>query len=423
WYPYTPMTNNGPLRPALNIEKAEGSYLIDRLGKRYIDGNGSWWVSNLGHQHPRLIHALKRQAEMMCHVSLAGISHEPAEALADAMVRVTPEDLNHVFFSDDGSTAIEVAARMALQYHQQTGNPQKNRFIVLNHAFHGETVACASFSDMPEFHQSLASLVFECERIPSPADGVETSLQALNETLEHRAGEIAALILEPLVQGAGGMKMYPPLYLNKVRELLDKYNVILIDDEVFTGYGRTGSMWASDQAGICPDILCTGKGFTGGLLPMAATIASEKVFQAFVHQPTGPDRSLRYGHSFCGNPLACAVALEVLQVYEDEQVLAGIPEREALLQQGLDSIAAIAGVSRPRRTGLIGAIDMEPDNQLGYEDPVGWRIYDAALKAGVYLRPLGNVIYFVPALNIPLKALNDLMEVARETISESVVKA
>lgn len=422
WFPYTAMTAQGPVKPPLEVCRAEGPFLIDVHGRKYIDGNGSWWVSNLGHQHPRLIAALKKQAELMCHVSLAGVSHEPAETLAKALVEVAPAGLSRVFYSDDGSTAVEVAARMALQYHQQTGNPSKNRFIALTHAFHGETVACASFSDMPEFHRSLASMLFDCERVPSPADGVDVSLDALNILLEQKGHRLAGFILEPLVQGAGGMKMYPPCYLKKVRELLDKHGIILICDEIFTGYGRTGTMWACNQAEITPDILCTGKGFTGGVLPMAATLATEKIFQAFIHEPGKPHRSLRYGHSFCGNPLACAVALEVLRVYEDERILDGIPEREAILSEGLERISTIPGVSGHRHSGLIGAVDLHPEKGQGYNDPIGWQVYDEALEAGAYLRPLGNVVYFVPALNMPLPVLERLMDIAASAISRALVR-
>lgn len=421
WYPYTAMCEQGPVRPPLPISHGEGPYLFDDQGRRYIDGVGSWWVTTLGHQHPRLIAALKRQADRLCHVALAGITHEPAEELAEKLASIAPAGLTRVFFSDDGSTAVEAALRMALQFHRQSGQVQRTRFITLAGAFHGETVACASLSDMPEFHAAMAPVAFACERIPSPADGAQSTLASLRNILDKKGKSIAALIVEPLVQGAGGMRMHPPTFLQEARKLTREHGVLLILDEVFTGYGRTGTFWACAQAGICPDILCTAKGFTGGVLPMAATLATDDVFSAFIERGDGADRALRYGHSFCGNPLGCAVALEVLKVFEEEDVLAGIPARAALLQQGIEVLAAIPGVHHPRRTGMIAAVDLPPEQQGGYTDPVGWRVYDEALKMGAYLRPLGNVLYFVPPLNIPPDALEELMAIAEKAAHRTII--
>ena len=404
----------------IRIKSAEGSHLIAEDGRRYIDGNGSWWVSNLGHQHPRLVAALKRQADWMCHVSLAGITHEPAEALAEALVNIAPNGLEHVFYTDDGSTAIEVAVRMALQYHQQTGNPGRNRFIALEGAFHGETVTSASLSDMPVFHQSLSCLAFDCERISSPGVDEELALTELYNLLNKKGECIAALLVEPLVQGAGGMLMHSPHFLREARRMTHERGVLLIADEVFVGYGRTGTMWACDQADITPDILCTAKGFTGGMLPMAATLATATIYQAFVDREGEPSRTLLYGHSYCGNPLACAVALEVLKVYQEERIVDGIAARGEILQAGIEQLAAIDGVTKPRRTGLIAAVDLPPMGEQGYKDPVGWRVYDEALKRGAYLRPLGNVLYFVPVLNMPLDVLDRLMQIACETTERAL---
>ncbi|MDX8411292.1 MAG: adenosylmethionine--8-amino-7-oxononanoate transaminase [Mariprofundaceae bacterium] len=418
WYPYTSVNASGLARPMLRVEGAEGPYLIAKDGRRYIDGNGSWWVSNLGHQHPRLVAALKHQADRMCHVSLAGISHEPAEALAEALVGVAPDGLAHVFFTDDGSTAIEVAVRMALQYHQQTGHPGRNRFIALEGAFHGETVTSASLSDIPVFHQSLSCLAFDCERISSPGVNEDVALTELFNLLNIKGESIAALLLEPLVQGAGGMRMHSPHFLTEARRLTREHDVLLIADEVFVGYGRTGTMWACDQAGITPDILCTAKGFTGGMLPMAATLTTGEIFQAFVNREGETDRTLLYGHSYCGNPLACAVALEVLRVYREEGVIDGIAARGEILQAGIEKLATIDGVTNPRRSGLIAAVDLPPMREEGYQDPVGWQVYDEALKSGAYLRPLGNVLYFVPALNMPVDVLRELADTAAESVTK-----
>lgn len=420
WYPYTPVGPSGPARPMLRIKRAEGAYLVTEDGNRLIDGIGSWWVSNLGHQHPRLVAALKRQADQMCHVSLAGITHAPAEALAEALVKAAPRGLTRAFFSDDGSTAIEVAVRMALQYHQQTGHPERNRLIALAGAFHGETLAAASLSDMAVFHQSLAGYTFACERLPSPGIDECIALTGLQNLLNTMGDRVAALVMEPLVQGAGGMLMHTPQFLTEARRLTRQHGVLLIADEVFTGYGRTGTMWASDQAADAPDILCTAKGLTGGILPMAATLASAEVFRAFVNRPAVRDHTLYYGHSYCGNPLACAVALEVLKIYEDEGVLAGIDARTGILQAGIDRLAGLAGITNPRRSGLIAAVDLPPRRTGGYGDPIGWQVYDEAVKLGAYLRPLGNVLYFVPPLNIPQEALDRLMHIAYEATERTL---
>lgn len=418
WYPYTPMGKHGPLRPPVAIQGAEGPYLIDTKGRKIIDGVGSWWVANLGHRHPCLVATLQRQAERLAHVALAGLTHRPAEALAEALLEVAPPGIGRVFYTDDGSTAVEVALRIALQYHQLRGDGRRTRFVALKHAFHGETVACASLSDMPEFHHAMSPIAFKVLRIPSPADGEQHAISALESLLQEQGERVAALVMEPLVQGAGGMRMHAPSFLRRARALTERFGVLLILDEVFTGYGRTGSFWACDQAGIAPDILCTAKGFTGGMLPMAATLVREEVFEPFATE--GEKGPLRYGHSFCGNPLGCAVALEVLNIYREEKVLENLPAREGILQKGIEALAGIKGVKNPRRTGMIAAVDLPPVKRAGYEDPAGWRVYDAALRRGAYLRPLGNVLYFVPPLNIDCSVLEELMAIALDSVEEAL---
>ena len=418
WYPYSAMTDLGLKSRPLEICSAKGSYLTARDGRCYIDGIGSWWVSALGHQHPRLIEALKKQADQMCHVALAGITHEPAERLADALVDIAPKGLSRVFFSDDGSTAVEVAARIALQYFIQSGFRGKVKFMTLAHAFHGETVAAASFSDMPEFHQHMHSLSFPSIRIPSPSDGESESLAYVQQQLEEKGDSIAAMIIEPLIQGAGGMQMYDASYIKKLHALLKEHDVLLIADEVFVGYGRTGKMWAMDHAGVSPDIMCVSKGFTGGLLPMAATISRENIFQAFVDRNDGLDRSLRYGHSFCANPLGAAVALEVIQVFKDESILSELSPRMKLLEEAMQRFSVLPQVKKVRRCGMVAAIELEPVTYGGYLDQVGWKVVHQLLKKGVYLRPLGNVLYFVPALNMPLDVLNEMLEKTEKVLKQ-----
>src|SRR5512139_4082371 len=318
WHPYTAMERYRREVDPLVVERAEGPWLFDVDGRRLIDANSSWWVAALGHNHPRLVAALRRQAERNCHSALAGMTHEPAAELAEALCRAAPPGLEHVFYSDDGSTAVEVALKLALQFWHQSGRPARRRFVALEGAFHGETLGVTALGGVEAFRAPFAGALVEPLRIPSPADGAEAAAAALERVLERGADEVAAVVVEPVVQGAAGMRISDPSFLRAARSLCDRHDVLLVADEVFTGYGRTGPMWACEHAGVAPDLLCTAKGFTGGVLPMAATLATRRVFDGFLG---GRERAFYYGHSFCGNPLGAAVAREVLRVYEDEHVL------------------------------------------------------------------------------------------------------
>lgn len=391
----------------LVIERAEGVYLYDVDGRRYLDANASWWTSSLGHRHPRLVAALKRQADEMCHVALAGIAHEPASELAEALVSVAPTGLTRVFYSDDGSTAVEVAMKLALQYWAQNGRPARQRFVSLEGAFHGETLGVTALGGVEVFRRPFAGVLLDCVHVPSPGDAVayEQAFEALARVVREGADEIAAVVLEPLVQGAAGMRIYPAEYLRLVRELCDAHDVFFIADEVFTGYGRTGKMWACDHAGVSPDLLCTAKGFSGGMLPMAATLATERIFEGFLG---APERAFYYGHSFCGNPLGAAVAREVLRIYEDEKIVEQVQPKAEIIRRAFDEMAGLPGVARTRSLGMIGALDLEGD--AGYLAGAGWRVYAAAREMGVYLRPLGSVVYVAPGLVIGAGELGKLLE-------------
>jgi len=437
WHPYTPMDEWRARHAPIVVVRAEGPYLELPNGERLLDGNASWWVSTLGHNHPRLVAALKRQADQLCHVALAGITHEPAALLARELAQVTPRGLDQVFYSDDGSTAIEAAVKMALQFHAQTGSPAKTRFLALDGAFHGETIGATSLGGVDVFRRPFASVVFDCVHVPSPA-GDDTScapmwgeaFHAIAELMERDHATIAALVVEPIVQGAAGMRIYPPAYLRAVRDLCSKHNVLLIVDEVFTGYGRLGAMWACDLADVVPDIMCVAKGFTGGVLPMAATITSQRVLDGF---NGGRARSFLYGHSYCGNPLGAAVAREVLAIYRDEAIVAGVAERSTRIAALGDRVRENPITSRIVRDfrwiGAIGAFELrgegraprsvptiETTDDLGYTASIGWEVYDEARKRGAYLRPLGNVVYVTPALNIPLGDLDRLLTIVEESL-------
>jgi adenosylmethionine---8-amino-7-oxononanoate aminotransferase len=416
WHPYTPMDRYLAEGRPLVIDSASGVRLRDLDGRTYLDGNASWWTALLGHQHPRLVSALLDQARRLCHVPLAGIAHENAALLAAELVAWAPAGLGRVFFSDDGSTAVEVALKMALQYWSQNGHPERRRFIALDGAFHGETLGVTAIGGVAAFRRPFASVLIDAIHVPAPDEaGYELAFAAIARCLEEEGQSIAAVVLEPVIQGAGGMRFYDPRYLREVRALTRDAGVLLVVDEVFTGYGRTGPMWACEHAGIAPDVLCVAKGFSGGVLPMAATLVAEALFDGF---RGAPERAFLYGHTFCGNPLGARVALEVLHVYRDEQVLAGIPQRAARIAATLDALSKLPGVERVRNLGMVGALDLA--GASGYFGALGWRVYEEALSRGAILRPLGNTVYVTPALNIELRDLDALLEVLAASVAAVV---
>ena len=414
WHPYTEMTRYRAEVEPLVVAEARGSRLVDADGKTYLDGNGSWWTCALGHNHPRLVAALKQQAEQLCHTALAGIAHENASELAEALVSVAPDGLEHVFFSDNGSTSVEVAMKLALQYWAQNGRPERTRFAALSDAFHGETLGVTALGGVEVFRAPFDPVLLECAHLPSPGDpevSLERALDALETTVREGADSLAAIVLEPMVQGAAGMRIYDAAYLRRARELCDRHDVFLVSDEVFAGYGRTGTRWACDHAGIAPDVLCTAKAFTGGMLPMAATLATERIFQGFLGDA---ERAFYYGHTFCGNPLGAAVAREVLRVYDEEHILERAKPKAARIAEAFAAMGKLPGVARTRALGMIGALDLE--GGAGYLADAGWRVYAEARERGAYLRPLGNVVYVTPSLNIPDEDLDALLAIARESV-------
>jgi adenosylmethionine-8-amino-7-oxononanoate aminotransferase len=434
WHPYTAMDVYEREIDPLVIERAQGAHLFDMDGRRYIDANASWWLSAFGHNHPRLVQALKRQAEQLCHCSLAGTTHPQAAMLARELAEVAPAGLTRVFFSDDGSTAVEAALKMAVQFFaQRKGSERKRRFVALDGAFHGETIGASSLGGVEVFRRPFASVLFDCVRVPSPADDAAfgAAFAVLREVMESEHDELAAVVLEPLVQGAAGMQLYDARYLQQVRALCSELNVLMIADEVFTGYGRTGSMWACDQAQVSPDILCVGKAFSGGMLPMAATLATERVFEGFFG---GRSRAFLYGHSYSGNPLGAAIAREVLAIFRDESVAEQVRRKAAVIARAFEQMGSIPGVRRPRSLGMIGALDLELAcadsaprdfvesaadlSSRGYLGSAGWRVYDAARRRGAYLRPLGDTIYICPALTIDDEVLAELLDIVSASIQE-----
>lgn len=408
WHPYTPMDAYRETTDPIVVDRAEGPFLFDLDGRRYIDANSSWWVASLGHEHPRLVEALRRQAGRNSHSALAGMTHAAAAELADRLCAVAPPGLEIVFFSDDGSTAVEVALKAALQYWAQNGRPARRRFVSLQGAFHGETLGATAVGGVEVFRRPFAGAVPEHLFVPTPAQagGEGPARQALARVLQEEGDSIAAVIVEPVVQGASGMQIYDPAYLRAARQLCDAHDVFLIFDEVFTGYGRTGPMWAAEHAGVSPDLLCTAKGFSGGMLPMAATLLTGRIYDGFLG---AADRAFYYGHSFCGNPLGAAVALEVLRVYQDERILERAKPKAQRIAAAFAALRDHPLVAATRSCGMVGALDLAGES--GYLARAGWRIYEEARARGAYLRPMGNVVYVTPPLNIPDEVLDELLAI------------
>jgi adenosylmethionine-8-amino-7-oxononanoate aminotransferase len=412
WHPYTPMDAWQSVDPIV-VARAEGSWLEDIDGHRYIDGNSSWYVATLGHGHPRLLRAFESQARSLAHCSLAGIAHEPSARLAEELLAIAPAGLTRVFYVDDGSTAIDAAVKMCAQGWRQLGLPDKQRFIALDGAFHGDTVGATSLGGVDVFRRPYAGVTFECVHAPFPeASAYDKALSAIGRIVREGSATIAAIFVEPIVQGAAGMRIYAADFLRELRTLCDRHDVWLVADEVFSGYGRTGPMWACEHAGITPDLMCIGKAFSA-IVPMAAVLASDKVFSAF---GGGRDRAFLHGHTFCGNPIGAALAREVLAIYRDERVLDQVVKKAPVIARAFGRLAAAPGVERVRFIGMIGAADLSDGGREGYLGDVGWRVYEEARRRGAYLRPLGSTVYVCPPLTISEDDLERLLAILDESV-------
>ncbi len=412
WHPYTAMDDYVANVDPLVVASARGAWLEDVDGRRYLDGNSSWWVAGLGHGHPRLVRRLADQAATLAHCSLAGTTHEGAARLAEELCAIAPAGLTRVFYTDNGSTSVELAVKMAVQMWRQLGAPKKTRFVALDGAFHGDSVGAASLGGVEVFRRPFGGILFDCVRAPFPDDdGYGRAFETMMRIVREQKNELAAVVVEPIVQGAAGMRIYDAAYLRALRDTCTANDVLLIVDEVFTGYGRTGPMWACEHAGITPDVMCLGKAFAS-LLPMGATLATERVFDAFRGEK---DRALYYGHTFCGNPLGAALAREVLAIYRDESVLAEVARKAPVIARAFERIAGIPGVARVRAIGMIGAADLAVDD-AGYLADAGWRVYEEARKRGAYLRPLGSTVYVTPPLVIEDGDLDALLGILEESV-------
>jgi adenosylmethionine---8-amino-7-oxononanoate aminotransferase len=401
WYPFTQEAlDPEPIR----IAKAEGAYLFTDDGRRLIDGISSWWVNIHGHCHPRIMSAIAEQSRKLDHVLLAGFSHEPVEELSRRLREVLPAGLTHLFFSDDGSTAVEVALKMAVQYWQNVGRRDKKAIVALEGAYHGDTAGAMSVGDDSAFTEPFRSMRFPvhrvhsayCYRCPVGKTRATCDIDCVGqlETLLEEAGDaIVAVIVEPLLQGAGGMIVHPVEFLQRVRRLCSEHDVLLIADEVLTGFGRCGKMFACEVAAVEPDVMCLSKGITGGALPMGATACTSAVHEAFVS--TDRTRTFFHGHSYTGNPIACAAAVASLEVFETEPVFERIEGIGQIHRRRLAEIKGHPAVGDVRTIGTVAAIELKTDD-AGYMSELKPRLAEFYLNAGILLRPLGNIVYVLP---------------------------
>ncbi|WP_257387542.1 adenosylmethionine--8-amino-7-oxononanoate transaminase [Tahibacter caeni] len=433
WHPCTQMHDHETL-PLLPIVRAEGVWLFDADGGRYLDAVSSWWTNVFGHRHPRIVAALKRQLDTLDHVMLAGFTHEPALELAEALVALAPPGLARVFYADNGSSAIEVALKMSFHYWRNLGRGAKQRFIALSGSYHGETLGALSVTDVPLYRDTYSPLLLQPLFAPSPdtylAEPGETAaevatrrLAELRALLEQHAEETCAVIVEPLVQCAGGMRMYDPSYLRGLRALCDEFDVHLIADEIAVGFGRTGTLFACEQGGITPDFLCLSKGLTGGTLPLSAVVTTEAVYAAF-YAEYASGKAFLHSHSYTGNALACRAALATLELFRDEPVLARNRELAAVLARELDALRDHPQVGDVRQTGLIAAVELVRDRATREPFPAaerrGLRVYRHGLAHEMLLRPLGNVVYFMPPYVIEPGQIAAMIRVARDGIAAAV---
>jgi adenosylmethionine-8-amino-7-oxononanoate aminotransferase len=437
WHAFTQMAEYEPRV----IERAEGCRLYDVDGRAYLDGASSMWCNVHGHCHPRIDAAIRDQLDRIAHCTSLGMGCDTTIRLAKRLADLAPGDLEHVFFSSDGSSAVEVALKAAFQYWRQRCDPrpQKSKYIALGEAYHGDTIGSASVGGIARFQGIFGPLLFEVVRAPqpdprllppgtSPSSAAQHFLQALEELLAAHHRELAAMVIEPLVQCAAGMVIHPPGYLHGVRELTKKYNVLLIADEIAVGMGRTGTMFACEQENVVPDFLCLGKGLTGGYLPMSATITNDTIYAAFLGTH-GEGRTLYHGHTYGGNPLAAAAALATLDLIDEEQTLAQVTAKTARLGEHLCRLAEHPHVANVRQKGLIGAFELLSDKATGALYPAderrAWRVCRETLERGVWLRPLVDTLYVMPPIAISLDELDEIMgtlAAAIDVVTPSAVK-
>jgi len=431
WFPFTQMREFSP-EDVLVIAEGKGTLLRDVDGRDYIDGVSSLWTNVHGHRKEQIDRAVKEQVDRLSHSTLLGLVHEPAIECAKKLLEVVPKGLTRVFYSESGSTAVEIALKMAFQYQKQAagGNPDKTRFISFTNAYHGDTLGAVSVGGIDLFHAVYHELLFPtvkaespyCYRCPFGASQPSCQfdcLKQLENLLATHASELAALIIEPLVQGAGGILVQPPGYLRRVRELCTQYGVLMIADEVAVGFGKTGTMFACQQEGVTPDIMAVGKGLSGGYLPLAATVATEEIYSGFLGR-FDEFKTFFHGHTYTGNPLACAAAVASLNIFTEERVVEGLAGKIKRFSQGLQPIAKLGHVGEIRQRGFMVGIELVADKKTKELYPpgarIGHRVILEARKRGLIIRPLGDVIVLMPPLCITNEEIDRLCEITLDSI-------
>ncbi len=420
WHPCTQMKDHESL-PLIPVKSGKGVWLYDFEGNAYIDAISSWWVNLFGHANPYINNRIKEQVDTLEHVLLAGFTHEPAIELAHRLVAVTPETLQKVFYVDNGSSAIEAALKMSYHCHRNNGK-NKSLFLSLTNSYHGETIGALSVGDVALYKETYEPLLIANVQVPVPKDqtpeAAKEALKALEAMLEARAGEIAAFIIEPLIQGAGSMHMYHPDYLVGARRLTQQYDVHLIADEIMTGFGRTGEMFACEHAGISPDFMTLSKGLTGGYLPLSVVMTTNEVYSAF-YCDYNEYKAFLHSHSYTGNPLACSAALATLELFEKDNVIEANREKSRYIAQKLERFKKLDNVASVRQQGMVAAVELK-----GYDprERIGLEVYRYGLKHGVLLRPLGAVVYFMPPYVITEKEIDTMMDVAYEGIKKLEIR-
>lgn len=430
WHPCTQMKDHEQL-PPIPVRRGAGAWLEDYTGARYLDAISSWWVNLFGHANPRINAAVRRQLERLEQVILAGFTHEPVIALSEALSAIAPAGLTRCFYADNGSSAVEVAVKMSFHYWRNVGQSAKRRFITLSNSYHGETLGALAVGNVELYKQIYQPLLMQAITVPSPdcytrepgvgwAEHSRAQFAHMEAALTAHAHEACAVIVEPLVQCAGGMRMYDPVYLSLLREACDRHRVHLIADEIAVGFGRTGTMFACEQSAIRPDFMCLSKGLTGGYLPLSTVMTTEAVYAAFYDEYVKLSAFL-HSHSFTGNPLACAAALESLAIFRDDDVLARNRTLAAHLGERLGPLVEHPHVTEIRQRGMIAAVEFVRDRNT--REPFPWQerrgitLYRHALSRGVLLRPVGNVVYFMPPYVVTPEEIDLMVEVAREGLT------
>ncbi len=431
WHPFTQMKEWKDEKPLI-ITEGSGSYIKDISGKWYIDGISSIWVTVHGHRKKEIDDAIKAQVDTISHSTLLGQTHPLAATLAEMIINISPEGLSRVFYSDNGSTAVEIGLKMAFQYWQHKGVEGKTKFLTLNNAYHGDTIGAVSVGGIDLFHDIFSPLLFESLKAPSPycyrcelgKKHPSCRLYCLKKTeaiIKKHHKSLAAFIIEPLVQGAAGIITAPDGYLKGVRRLCNKYNLLMITDEVATGFGRTGKMFACEHESVRPDILCVAKGLTGGYLPLAATITTEKIYRQFLGRYQDL-KSFFHGHTYTGNQLACAAAIANLNIFKKEKTIAKMQRKIKLLQKELDKIKDFRHVGEVRQRGFMAGIELVKDRTskepFPMEDKIAWKVCLRARKKGLIIRPLGNVVVLMPPLSISVEELKSLGRITTEALKE-----